>query len=147
MSINPFLNVPDQGDDDPRYSGYSDYSYGDEEPDIDSICDAADAFMLAVYSVSEDFWNTYDIVGGDEPEFFAGEMHRILGTPELDIPDFVEGRTDKEYALNIYNAAKDLYDILYRNSDWDNFCEEYNIDIWMDICEETMDRMQTILAS
>lgn len=147
MPINPFLNVPDQGDDDPRYRDYDDYDYDDEEPDVDDICEAADNFMLAVYSVSEDFYNTYDITGGDEPEYLADRMHQLLGTPSLDFPDFVEGRTDKEYAQDIYDAAKELYDALYRNYDWDNFCEEYNITGWMEVCEDTMNKMNVILAS
>lgn len=147
MPINPFLNVPDQGDDDPRYSYYDDSDYFDEDFDVDGIGEAADKFALAVYSVSEDFWDSYDITGGDEPEILANEMHKLTGTKPITIPDFVEGRTDKEYAQDIYDAAKELYDALYNNIDCEHYFEEYNLNIWMEICEETMNKMNAILAS
>lgn len=117
-----------------------------------AFCDMLDEFLNSVYLTSEEFTDTYDIFDWMLPEDTASALHKQLGTPLPQVPDIIEGLSDKEYARIIYDAAEQLLNSLeYHFGDdddyWDrDLIEDYHVDLYKEYAQHVMNMMKEIMG-
>ena len=117
-----------------------------------AFCDMLDEFLNSVYLTSEEFTDTYDIFDWMLPEDTAIALHKQLGAPLPQVPDIIEGLSDKEYAKIIYDAAEQLLNSLEYHFDddddyWDrDLIEDYHVDLYKEYAQHVMDMMKEIMG-
>ena len=115
------------------------------EFDLVAICQAFDDFLNAVYLTSDEFFDSYDIIGYAGVEDMARFLHKELRSPLPKVPEPIEGKSEEYYAQMVYDAAEEFHRSLEDNAQDRALRSEYQIQSWVEYAEEIKDMMQEIL--